>query len=452
VLASVRYFFADLGHWLWGHKPVVLGGVVAAVAIAAVVIAVAGSGDDSATATPTGSEPAPAPRVVVKEVPAPADTEDLGFPTFATKNTTRVAGADPIANAAAVALAVHPSTGKAPPPDAVSLVDIDDWQGAVAISALAGPPVGAPLLVTDGGELPPLTATAIRELDPTGSSATAGRQLFVVGDAVAPEGYEALEVDGSDPATLAAEIDRLRDRLEGDPDAIVVASSQAPAYAAPAAAWAARSGDPVLFTDKDSVPDQTVEALRRHDGVPVYVLGPESAVGADAMKRIDQVAPGADRIGAEGPVENAIAFARFSAGGFGWNINDPGHGFVIANTEHPLDAAIASPLSASGTWGPLLLTDDAAALPASLGQYLLDLKPGYAGDPTRAVYNHVWLIGDTSALSVDLQAEVDELAEVAPVTSGSGSDSGPTLGPDPGTPESQPDENQQASNRNQDSQ
>ena len=32
---------------------------------------------------------------------------------------------------------------------------------------------------------------------------------------------------------------------------------------------------------------------------------------------------------------------------------------MIANTERPLDAAVAAPLSASGTWGPLLVTDDA---------------------------------------------------------------------------------------------
>ncbi len=88
---------------------------------------------------------------------------------------------------------------------------------------------------------------------------------------------------------------------------------------------------------------------------------------------------------------------------FGWNINDPGHGFVIANAERPIDAGVASPLSASGTWGPLLVATDGAALSEPLDTYLLDLKPGYADDPTRAVYNHIWLIGDTSALSVDLQ-------------------------------------------------
>ncbi len=432
MLSSVRYFFADVGHWIWGHRLIALGGLAAVlVAGGAVVYLLTSSGDDS-----TSTLTAPAPEVVVQEVTAPEDTQDLGFPAFATKNTTRVAGSDAIADAAAVALAVHPSTGSAPAPHAVTLVDADDWPGAVAASSLVGDPVGAPILVTDGGEIPPLTAAALSELGPEGSAATAGRQLFVVGDAATPGGYESLDVQGSDPAELAAELAKLRDRLNGDPDHVVVASSEAPAYAIPAAAWAARSGDPVLFVNKDSVPDATVEALRDHDGVPVYVLGPESAVSAKTMKEIEHISPGAQRVGAEGAVENAIAFARYSSGDFGWNINDPGHGFVIVNADRPLDAAVASPLSASGTWGPLLVTDDASALPEPLRSYLLDLKPGYEDDPTRAVYNHVWLIGDTSALSVDLQAEVDDLAEVAPVTSGSGT----TLGPAPGTPESQPDE------------
>ena len=168
------------------------------------------------------------------------------------------------------------------------------------------------------------------------------------------------------------------------------------------------------------MPEATVEALRRNDGVPVYVLGPESAIDEQTMKEIERIAPSAKRVGAEGPVENAIEFARYADGDFGWNINDPGHGFVIANTERPLDAAAAAPLSGSGTWGPLLVTDDArraagraARLPARPQARLRD-------DPTRALYNHIWLIGDTDALSVDLQAEVDELAEVAPITSGSG--------------------------------
>ena len=102
-------------------------------------------------------------------------------------------------------------------------------------------------------------------------------------------------------------------------------------------------------------------------------------------------------------------------GEFGWNVNDPGHGFVVARCDAPLDAAAATPLSASGTWGPLLLTDDAGTLPAALRGYLLDVKPGYTDDPTRAFYNHVWVIGDQEAIAVGQQAEIDSLAELAKI-------------------------------------
>jgi hypothetical protein len=368
---------------------------------------------------------------VVEQAPVPKDTSDLGFPTFATKNTTRVAGADPTADAAAIALAVWPSTGDLPGPDAVTLVDSTNWTAGVAAASLVAAPVGAPILLTQAGDVPPLTASALRELNPQGSDTTAGRQVFVVGGAATPEGLQALSVNGDSPADVGAEIAKLRERLAGKPDHIVVASSDNPAYAMPAAAWAARSGDPILFTGKDDLPAATVAALRRDDGVPVYVLGPEDAISAQTFKDIEHVAPSAQRVGDTGEPENSVAFARFSNGDFGWNINDPGHGFVIANSKRPMDAAVAAPLSASGTWGPLLVTPDGAALPQALHSYLLDLKPGYVDDPTRAVYNHIWLVGDTSALSVDLQGEVDDLAEVAPVTSGSGA-------PDTGTQESEP--------------
>ena len=136
------------------------------------------------------------------------------------------------------------------------------------------------------------------------------------------------------------------------------------------------------------------------------------------MREIERISPGVQRVGAEGRVANAIAFARYTDQDFGWNINDPGHGLVIASTSRPLDAAAAATLSASGKWGPLLLLETPATLPAELSDFLLDIKPGFSEDPTRAVYNHVWLIGDSGAVGGRVQAEVDELAELAPITAG----------------------------------
>ena len=310
-----------------------------------------------------GSEesPAPAPRIVVDEQ-QPAAAEDLGFPAFATKNTTRVAGPDPATDAAGVALAVFPSTGGVKRPIAASLVEDDDWPAGLAAASLVAEPIRAPILVTGSNEVPDVTVDALEALAPTGSAKTDGKQIFTIGSATAPRGLLSQPVSGSNPAEVAAEVDRLRQKLTGArPRHILLASSEQPAFAMPAAAWAARSGDPVLFLEKRAAPKPTLDALRRHKDVPIYVLGPPSVISDKVLGAVRKVAPSVERIDAnEDPVENAIAFARYASGSFGWDINDPGHGFVIANASRPLDAAAAAPLSASGSWGPLLITEDAA--------------------------------------------------------------------------------------------
>ena len=69
---------------------------------------------------------------------------------------TRRASAAPTrsADAAAVARAVYPGLTPATRPQAVVLVDERDWPAALAASALAGAPLGAPLLYAEGDALP----------------------------------------------------------------------------------------------------------------------------------------------------------------------------------------------------------------------------------------------------------------------------------------------------------
>jgi hypothetical protein len=366
--------------------------------------------------------PPPAPRIVVRtERPQPKAAHDLGFPEFATKNTTRVAGADPVADAAGVALAVFPSTGGVSGPDAVSLVDSSDWRGGIAAASLTAPPVSAPILISSRDEIPSLTTDALEALGPGGSAATRGAQVFRIGSATAPSGVDVQRVSGKSPAAIASEIDDLRQKLTGTkPKNLLLVSAKEPRYAMPAASWAARSGDPVLFVSRDSVPKPTIDALKRDEGADLYALGPPSAISDKALKEVEDVASPVLRIGDPDPVQNAIDFARYTNGSFGWNITDPGHGLVITSDKEPLDAAAAAPLSASGNWGPLLVTDDPGQVPESLRGFLLDIKPGYVNDPTRAVYNHAWIIGDQQTISVGFQAQVDDLAELAPVRSGTG--------------------------------
>ena len=419
--------------------PIKLIAVLVAIAIGFIVLAiVAGGGGsnkgDDAAAPSTSTTP-----VVPAEAPSSSadegesstfedeseggstgggSAEELGYPSFATSNTTRIGGPDPVANAAASALAVFPATNEKQRPVAVSLVGKEDWAGALAAAVLMAEPVRAPLLYGEAEGVPDATSSALGALKPGGGAASGGAAVFAVGDVQVPDGLSANKIKVGDPATEAAAIARLRDRLAGSPpDAIILASSSEAAFAAPAAAYAARSGDPVLFTEADALPQATVTALHRDEGVPVFALGPGSAISGKVLKEVEAGGNKVTRISGADPVAGAIAFARFGEGGFGWHVSDPGHGFVLVRSDAPLEAAAAAPLSGSGTWGPLLLTDSADTLPSELRGYFLDVKPGYTTDPTRAFYDHVWVVGDAGQISVEQQAEVNEVAELAKIGS-----------------------------------
>ena len=341
--------------------------------------------------------------------------QQIGVPALATKNTTRIDGADPIADAAAVAQAVYPAQTVATRPGAAVLADGADWRGALAASVLAGPPVRAPILLGHGSKaIPAATREALTALKPGGSSAIGGAHVIRVGAVPAVPGSTGLTA--RDPFALAAAIDRFQAAAAGKPSAaVVVVSAAAPAYAMPAAGWAARSGDPILFVTRDAVPAATQQAIRAHQGAGVYILGPPSVISPAVETQLKTLGGPVTRISGPDPVSNSIAFARYLDPKFGWGIRDPGHGLVFASVRRPLDAAAAAPLSGSGTYGPLLVVDRATPLPPALGAYLLDIQPGYKGDPTRGVYNHGWLIGDGSAISVPTQAAIDQLLEIAPV-------------------------------------
>jgi hypothetical protein len=114
-------------------------------------------------------------------------------------------------------------------------------------------------------------------------------------------------------------------------------------------------------------------------------------------------------------VENAVEFARYERGRFGWGITVPGFQFTVASAARPLDAAASAALGANGIFAPLLLTDRADRLPRALEAYLLDVQPGYEGDPADAVYNRVWILGGEAALSAEAQGRLDEIAALVPV-------------------------------------
>ena len=75
---------------------------------------------------------------VIKVEKKTVATSQLGYPAFATKNTTRIGGSEAAGDAAGAALAVFPSATAAQSPAAVTIVDEAEWRALVARSARAG--------------------------------------------------------------------------------------------------------------------------------------------------------------------------------------------------------------------------------------------------------------------------------------------------------------------------
>ena len=318
---------------------------------------VAGCGRETPATDPQG------PQGSALVAPQRAEPENLGFPERATKNTTRIPGANSTELAAAVARAVFPDPQRRP--DAVTLVDGSDWRVAVAAAALMAPPFKAPILFSDGTRSAgPLERRARgagahgrrRRRQRAGHPRRRGRA------ARGPEGHATSP--GSTPLALTRGIAALlRSARPGRTSRVIVASSEDASYAAPAAAYAAKSGVPVLFVTKDRVPPETRAALAAFAGLTrprIFILGPSSVVSPSVTRQLRSFGR-VERYGGKDPIANALGVARYRNGAFGWGVVDPGHGLVFARAGRPLDAVAAAPLSATGKFGPLLLLDDAPA-------------------------------------------------------------------------------------------
>jgi hypothetical protein len=311
----------------------------------------------------------------------------------------------------------------------VTIAPTGDWQAAIAASVLMAAPVRAPILLAGPAAIPSVTTEALTTMAPTGSGASGGAQVIRVGPVPRVPGKRAVVIRGGDPYALAASIDRFATAAAGSPSPnVIVASGDDPQYAMPAAGLAAESGNPVLFVNGSGVPTPTKQALLAHQRPHIYVLGPPSVIPDGVLAQLRRFGS-VKRVAGGDPAANSVALAKYRdppcvsgqpcahvPGSFGWALESPGHGYILLNAGRTLDAAAAAPLSASGSFGPELLVTDPGSLPSPVLNYFLDYAtPGYTAEgPTAAVYNHGWVIGDPTAVSLGVQAEMDTLLEAVP--------------------------------------
>ncbi|MBJ7458420.1 MAG: cell wall-binding repeat-containing protein [Thermoleophilaceae bacterium] len=343
-----------------------------------------------------------------------------GSPALTTRNTIRIPGADPAANAAAAAITVYPSSSSFTRPTAVSVVEENDWREAIAMSVLSAPPLSAPLLLSGSDSMPDVTKSAMAALSPSGvviPGQTLRPKAFTAGTLELPDRTPRVNLVDDTYENLSLAVDRLWIRLTGGkPSKQVIVTTADPnlkRYALPAGPLAANTGSPVFFVNKDTVPLATLRAIQDHKKPSIYVVGPEFAI-SDQLLTVLRKYGTVRRIAGPNPTQNAVEVATFSdpATEWGWGITDPGHGFVITNSHNEMNVAAATTLSAGAAYGPLLLNSNAKVVDRELRNYLLDEQSAYIDNPANAVYNRAWLLGDEAQLSPGIQATFDKLLAV----------------------------------------
>lgn len=388
--------------------------LVTALAAALATGLAACGGDDDAATTP----PPPSPTTATTAGAATATSTQLSAPRAATKNTTRIDAADAAAVAATTALTMYPATAEDTRPRAVVLAGADDWRSILLASSFAAPPLSFPLLLMDGRQMPPVTTTALSLLQPTGSPQMNRAQGLRINVSTRQESLRTRNVTASTPAGLSRATDRQLTRARGKASSrVLVVNGDDPTIAAPAAAWAARSGDPILFVGSGTLPADTRAALESHENPRIYVLGGPETISRFVIDQLQQlgtvkrIAP--DEAGFT-PADLAIEFAKYSDLDMGFNYRNPGHGYVFAATKEPVMAMAAAGLSSGGQYGALLYVDDPGHVSPALRKYLLGVQPGFTDQipPTMGVYNRGWLIGSPASIEVPTQGRIDALLEI----------------------------------------
>ncbi|MCW2977178.1 MAG: cell wall-binding repeat-containing protein [Actinomycetia bacterium] len=388
------------------------------------------------------------------QVPPPPQDPTL-VPTIGTKTTQRLYGADPFQEAVSVTQHVWPAavpenapTENNNDPDrpwGLTLLTPDDPLTAITAVPLLHFPNDAPILYVTKTGIPQVTLNEIKRLGDTGISRYNNVDAFLVGAASNPAvqnqlkaiGIKYVDVTAPSVPDLANKVDQLYGSIE-NPDTgvpnmgngaenVMVGSMDGTdyRYLLPATHWVAHMASGLQWVTKNSVPQATIDALKRRNGqARIYLFGGPEQISGTVAKQLAQygtvirvtnndiVAFNANPV--DTPVDTAVAFAKMwdPGGQVGWKITGPGHGFTLVNINDWQAAVASAPLSHLGFHAPLLFTDGPTQLPTAVDSYLSSVAPTYLTTPADGPYNMTYVIGSWSQIGWPQQAHVDYISEM----------------------------------------
>ena len=329
-----------------------------------------------------------------------------------TLNTTRICGHSPIESAIQIARIGYINMK----PNAVILVNKSETFDGIGAAPLVHFPINGPILFTDGKSLNEDTLNEIQSLSPKGYK---GIHVILVGNIskrVALElnsiGLKTHHVAGRNHYETACMIPDLREEFKN----ILILSGEDYSEGISASYWSAHHGDPILFVQKNRIPDCTLDTIKKYKHINVYIIGSTKTISKDVERHLSMLdnIKRLVRIHGENPNDIAVNFSKYkdSKNEFGWARNyREGHVFTFGDLRYPMEIIAGVLFAHMGKHTPLLLSEK-GMLPKEVKEYIKSVKPMPPKDMPKPPFLHGFIVGDTESVSYDGQIQIEDTLSI----------------------------------------
>lgn len=320
--------------------------------------------------------------------------------------TTRIdSNNDPIEFSIAMSQFIYHSTKPGNSPNSVILANKDDYKFAIPSAAMIHYPYNGPMLLTDKDVLDKKVENELKRLSPSDYVFLIGNLSKDIEQKVKDLGLNPHKMLANNPVDHAINIYNLLKK----PMEIMMVSIDSFEESMLTCSWAAHMGTPIIFTNKDSIPPQTLELIQQNNIRSVYIIGGTQSIAFDIVQELKGIRNSihVQRIQGKNAYETSVNFMKYKdmTTMFGWGFNKKqGYALSFCNKDHWQYAVCGSILSHTGKHAPMVLIDK-KHVPVEVKTYIDSINPstGMAMPP----FLHGYILGGKDVIAYDTQIEID---------------------------------------------